>query len=447
MTGMHVSISKADHRRVWTLAGPMILTGISTPLLGMVDTAVMGHLPDPQFLGAVAVGAMIVQFVFWAFGFLRMGTTGFAAQAHGAGDGDEIRAVLGRSLLLAAVISGVLVLLQAPIAWIAFSVVDASNEVEQEARLYYAIRIWGAPAALANYALWGWFLGMQDARFPLALMLTINGLNIVLDLFLVVGLGMRTEGVALASLVSEFAGLVVGLLLISRAVRGHPGRWRRQLILDGRRLRHMLRVNHNILLRTLGLMFAFAFFTAQSARFGDIVLAANAVLMNFMTFAAYGLDGFAHAAEALTGTAIGSGKREAFRRAVKAAGLWAVACAALFSVVYLLAGKGLIGLLTNLTEVRAVAADYLPWLIAAPFISVWAFLFDGIFIGATRAKEMRNAMLIAVLLIYLPAWYVLLPFGNHGLWLALILFMGARGATLGWIFRQIERREGFVRSD
>lgn len=429
---------------MWRIAAPMILSGLSTPLLGLVDTAVMGHLPDARFLGAVAVGAMVIQFLFWAFGFLRMGTTGEAAQAAGAGDGDRLRAVLGRALLLGAGLSALLLLFQGPLLALALALVKAGPAVSAEASVYLHIRIWAAPAALANYALWGWFLGVQAPHAPLALMLTINGANVALDLLLVVGLGMQTAGVALASLISEYLGLALGLVLLRGQLGRHPGRWRGGALFDGAALRATMTLNADIFLRTLGLMFALAFFTAQGARLGDAVIAANAVLMNFQTFMAYGLDGFAHAAEALTGRALGAGDRRGFRRAVAAAGLWSLFTALGFFVVYLLAGEAIIGLLTDLPAVRAEAARYLPWLVASPLVSVWAFLLDGVFIGATRGAALRNAMLVCVFLIYLPAWYLLRPLENHGLWLALLLFLAGRGLTLVWAYARIARREGFV---
>ncbi len=440
-------VSAKDHRRVWALAGPMILSGVSTPLLGMVDTAVMGHLPDARFLGAVAVGAMVIHFLFWAFGFLRMGTTGLTAQAHGRNDGDELRAVLGRALVLASGFGGLLVLFQWPLSELAFALVQPSAQVEAEARVYYSIRVWAAPAALANYALWGWFLGAQNARAPLLIMLSINGVNIALDLLLVVGLGMQTEGVAWGSLLAEYTGLVLGLFLVRRELSAYAGRWVLRRVLARASLVHMLRLNYDIFLRTLGLMFAFAFFTTQGARLGDATLAANAVLMNFQTFMAYGLDGFAHAAEALVGRSIGARDPRGLRRGILATGLWSLVTALGFTGVYVVAGQSVIALLTDLESVRATAATYLPWLMLTPLVSVWAYWLDGIAIGATRAAAMRNAMLIAVFLIYLPSWYLLRPLGNHGLWLALMLFMAARGATLGWWLWRVGGSRGLVRSE
>ena len=429
----HTAIS---HRAVWALALPMILSGISTPLLGLVDTAVVGHLPDARFLGGVAVGAMLVQFVFWLFGFLRMATTGFAAQALGREDNDELRGVLARALLVGLALAAVILLMQAPLIHVALELVGAGAEVTPEAQRYVDIRIWAAPAALANYAFIGWFIGLHRTRSVLALVLVMNLTNILLDLVLVVVLDYRTGGVALASLIAEYAGLLVALGLAGRLLRERPGRWRKRVILERAALLAMFRVNRDIFLRTLGLLFSFAFFTAQGARLGELTVAANAVLMNFQSFTAYALDGFAHAAEALVGRAVGQRDRRVFRRAVRLAGLWSLIAAGLFALVYGLAGPAIIRALTDLPEVRAEAMTYLPWLVVTPLVSVWAFLLDGVFIGATRAREMRNAMLFAVFMIYLPSWYLLRPFENHGLWLALLLFLAARGLTLYWIYRR-----------
>ena len=425
-----------SHRAVWALALPMILSGISQPLLGLVDTAVVGHLPDARYLGGVAVGAMLVQFVFWLFGFLRMATTGFAAQALGREDNDELRAVLGRALLVGLGLAGLVLLLQAPLVRLALGLVGAGAAVTPEAQTYVDIRIWAAPAALANYAFIGWFIGLHRTRSVLALVLVMNLTNILLDLVFVIGLGYRTGGVALASLIAEYLGLLVAIGLAWRILRARPGRWRRAIVLERTALLAMFRVNRDIFLRTLGLLFAFAFFTAQGARLGELTVAANAVLMNFQSFMAYALDGFAHAAEALVGRAVGQRDRQAFRRAVRLAGTWSLVAAGLFALVYLAAGPAIIRALTDLPDVRAAAMAYLPWLVLTPLVSVWAFLLDGVFIGATRAREMRNAMLASVFLIYLPSWYLLRPFDNHGLWLALLLFLAARGLTLYWIYRR-----------
>ena len=436
--------NRRDHAEVWRLAGPMILSNLTIPLLGLVDTAVVGHLSSPHYLGAVAVGGLIFSFIYWGFGFLRMGTTGLTAQAHGREDGDEIRAIMGRALLLAAVFACALLVLQGVIHGIAFAVLEASAAVEAAAAQYFFIRIWSAPASLANYVLIGWFLGMQNARGPLYLLLVINITNIVLDLVFVLAWHMDVAGVALASVVAEYLGMLVGLWLLRRELRGCAGRWRGAAMLAWHKLRELVVVNVNILIRTLCLIFSFAFFTAQGAKQGDVVLAANAVLMNFQTFMAYGLDGFAHAAEALVGRAVGQRNASAFRRAVYTAGLWSLLVAVAFVGVYGVGGVWVINGLTDIEAVRQTAYVYLPWLILAPLLSVWGYLYDGIFIGATRSVEMRNTMLLSTVVFFLPAWYVLQPWGNHGLWAALMVFMVARGVTMAVSYGLMRRRGEFL---
>lgn len=440
MADARLSYDRAGwHGRVWRLAFPIIISNISVPLLGAVDTAVVGHLPEVHHLGAVAVGAMIFTFIYWGFGFLRMGTAGFTAQAHGAGDADEIRAGAGRAMVIAMAAAGAVLLLQMPIAYAAFSWVEASAEVERLGRLYFNIRIWGAPAALANYVLLGWFLGMQNARAAMWLMIWMNGLNIALDLLFVLGFGWGVAGVAAATAISEYAAVALGLVMAARILRDIGGVFRWDGIFSGAPLRRMLAVNLDIFIRTIGLVFAFAYFTAQGAKLGDVVLAANAVLMNFQLFMAHGLDGFANAVQALGGRAVGARDRAAFRGAVVASTLWAGGLAVVFAVVYGFGGIYLIAALTGISDVRATAAMYLPWAVAMPVLSVWAFQLDGIFLGATRGRVLRNAM-IASVLVYVAMCAVFLPlWGNHGLWLALSIFMAARGLTLGIRYPALER--------
>jgi MATE family multidrug resistance protein len=426
-------------RRVWRLAGPIILSNITVPLLGAVDTAVVGHLPEAYYLGAVAIGALIFNFLYWGFGFLRMGTTGLTAQAHGADDHDEVRAALARALIIAAGLALAILLLQRPLLGVAMGLIDAGPEVEEHARTYFSIRIWGAPAALGNYVVLGWFLGRQNARAGLALQVVINGLNIVLDLVFVVGLGLAVAGVAMATLVAEYAGLALGLTMVAVALRRQGGRWRRERILDTPRLRRMAAVNRDIFVRTLCLIAAFAYLTAQGAKMGDVILAANAVLLNMVYFMSYGLDGFAHAAEALVGRAIGARDRAAYRGAVRASTVWALITAVVFAALYVLFGTAIIDALTGIAEVRAAARAVLPWMFVAPLVSVWGYQLDGIFIGAVRTAEMRNAM-IASLAVFVACVTVLQPaMGNHGLWLSFLIFMIARGATLGAYWPRIER--------
>jgi len=432
-------IAAAMHRRVWRLAAPIILSNLSIPLLGAVDTAVMGHLPGAAYIGGVAIGALIFSYVYWGFGFLRMGTTGLVAQAYGAGDADEVRSILARAWLLAAGLAAVILILQKPIGMLAFTVLDSSPQVRDLAAHYYSIRVWGAPAALMNYVALGWLFGMQRMRAALALSVFMNGVNIVLDLVLVIGFGWGIGGVAWATFIAEWSALGLGVWLITRGLRSFGGRWHLQRILDGASLGALLKVNADIFVRTLCLVTAFAWFTAQGARLGDVLLAANAILLNFQTFMAYGLDGFAHASEALIGGAIGARDPAALRSSVRVASLWALIVAALFSLVYFVAGPLIIFAITDIAEVRRVALEFLPWAAVSPLISVWSFQLDGIFIGATRTAEMRNGMLISLGFFLLAGWMLIPRMGNHGLWLALMLFMVVRALTLGAWYPRVAR--------
>ena len=430
------------HRRVWALAFPIILSNVSVPLLGAVDTAVVGHLPDAYYLGAVAVGAMIFNFLYWGVGFLRTATTGLVAQAHGATDADEVRSVVGRALLIGGLIAVVLVIAQAPIAWAAFSIVEASQEVEEFARSYFHIRIFAAPATLANYVFLGLFVGLQNARAALIVQLWMNGLNVVLDLVFVIGFGWGVEGVALATAISEYSALALAIYLARGMLSRLGGRFRRADILSVAELRTTMILNFDIFIRNMGVVFALAYFTAESAKMGDTVLAANAVLLNFQLFMAHGLDGFAHAAQALGGRAIGANDKTSFRHAVRVSSLWAIVAAIGFTAAYAALGTVIIALLTGLTAVQEAAIALLPWVIIGPMVSVWAFQLDGIFLGATRGRTMRNAMIISVA-IYVVACALLIPqWGNTGLWLALTLFFGIRGVTLGACYPALERSVG-----
>ncbi len=419
---------------MWAIAAPLILSNVTVPLLGMVDTAVMGHLDNPLYLGAVAVGATIFNFLYTGLNFLRMGTTGITAQTLGSDDNDGVRTILMQALAIALALALVLLLVQGPVGSAALALIDPGAEVAGEARRYFDIRIWSAPAALGNFALVGWFIGMHNARAPLVMMVVTNVINIALDFVFVVYLGMQADGVALASVIAEYTGVAIGLALVGGVLRGRPGRWRRDHLFDAVRMKRLFLVNSNLLVRTLSLMFSFAFLTAMSARQGTLILAANAILLNLQYVMSYALDGLANAAEALVGRAVGSDDRRNLRRSIRVPMLWSAATAAAMSLAYLAGGWLLIRLLTDIVDVREAAMTFLPWLIVSPIVSVWSFLYDGVYVGATLAAEMRNTMLVSTFAVFLPAYYLLQPhLGNHGLWLAFLLFMAARGASMHWL--------------
>jgi len=412
---------------MWRIAAPMILSNISVPLLGMVDTGVTGHMGSPAYLGGVAIGATIFAFIYIGMNFLRMGTTGIAAQSYGANDNDGLRAALGQALVVSLVIALALIALQVPIGKLALALLGGDAETQTYAMQYFSVRIWSAPGTLANYALIGWFIGLQNARVPLLIFLTINITNITLDLLFVIVLGMTVDGVALASVIAEYAGLAVGAFFAISALKSRAGRWPVARLTNLSAYRVFFSVNANLFVRSMALMFILSFITAQGARLGANVLAANAILMNFQLLTALGLDGLAHAAEALVGKAVGEKRRDALIHAVNLALKWSVIFAAGFTVLYIIAGPLIISVLTDLQDVRDTALRYLPWMIASPLISVWCFLYDGVYIGATRAREMRNVMVFSAVFVFLPAWYLSQPLGNDGLWLAFLLFMASRG--------------------
>jgi MATE family multidrug resistance protein len=426
------------HRGVLALAVPVMLSNASTPLIGLVDTAVVGQIPDPAHIGAVAIGALIFGFVFWTFSSLRMGTTGLTAQAFGAGDRGEIAASLHRALLAAAVIGVLLLVLQWPIQRVAFGLLGASEEVEALARSYFDIRIWSAPATLANYALLGWFIGLGRTDTGLVLQLVLNVTNIALALLLGLVLGWGVPGVAAAAVFAEFVAVAVGLVVARRWLAREGSRAEFTRILDPVKLRRVVGVNADIMIRTLAMIGIVVWFVQGGATQSDATLAANALLLNCISIAAFFLDGIAFAAESLVGRAVGAARRAALLLAVKLTTIWAVAIAAVISLVMFAAGPATIDMLTVDAVTRLEAREYLVWAACVPLVGVWAFQLDGIFIGATRTTEMRNAAL-ATLALYLAVAWALAPFGNHGLWAALTFSYFARAGTLLWFYPKLVR--------
>ncbi len=433
----NASPDRVTHARVLAIAGPIVISNVSTPLLGLVDTAVIGQIPDPALIGAVALGATIFSFLYWGFGFLRMGTTGLTAQALGADDMDEVRTSLGRALLIAGVAGLALIMLQWPIGKIAFSLLHGSAEVERHTHDYFVIRIWSAPFTLANFALLGWFIGRHKARTALALQLLLNGTNLVLDITFVVGLGWGVKGIAAGTAIAEILAALAGLAIAAASLKRMGGHWDRAKLFDAERIRRTITVNRDIMIRTLCLVFAFAWFMAKSADMGDVQLAANAVLMQFVSTSAFFLDGFAYAAEALVGKAIGARARERLSEAVRISTVWAAGTAVFLSVVILAGGPSFIDLLTTAPHVRDAARLFLPWAVLTPLLAVWSFQLDGIFIGATRTVEMRNAMIVTLAL-FLLAWRLLAQaYGNHGLWGAFMIFYLLRAASLLYYYPRV----------
>lgn len=421
---------------MWRIAAPMILSNISVPLLGMVDTGVTGHLESPAYLGAVAIGGTIFTFLYMSMNFLRMGTTGIAAQSYGAGDNDGLRVSLGQALIVSLAIAFAILLLQLPVGRFAIALLGGDAETQQHAATYFSIRVWSAPGTLANYALIGWFLGLQNARVPLLIFLTINIINIVLDLLFVIVFGMKVDGVALASVIAEYSGLLVGGAFAISALRSHEGHWPLARLTRLSAYKSFFSMNASLFVRSMALMFTFAFVTAQGARLGPAILAANAVLLNFQNLTSLGLDGLAHAAEAMVGKAVGQKDRDMLQHTVRLTLKWSLIFAVGFTVTYLIAGPLIVRTLTDLPDVRKTAMVYLPWLIVSPVISVWCFLYDGVYVGMTRAREMRNIMVFSTFAVFLPAWYLTQSFGNHGLWFAFMLFFASRGIGMHIVYKK-----------
>ena len=427
------SLTSDTDKALWRLALPMIFSNITVPLLGLVDTAVIGHLDSPVYLGGVAVGAMVTSFLFMLLLFLRMSTTGLTAQALGAQNPQALARAFMQPLLLALLAGLAIVLLRHPLIDLALQIVGGDGEVLTQARAFLEIRWLSAPAALANMVLLGWLLGVQYVRAPVILLIVGNLLNIVLDLWLVMGLGWNVQGAATATALSEYATLLLGLWLSWRVMRMRGisppmlrHAWRGNV-------RRLLALNRDIMLRSLLLQLCFASLTIFAARLGSEVVAVNAVLMNLLTFTAYALDGFAYAVEAHSGHAYGARDASQLRLVWRAACRQSCLVALGFALVYACAGQQIVNMLTSLPELRALAADYLPWQVVLPLVGVWCYLLDGMFIGATRGAEMRNSMAVAaagygLTLLSLPL------LGNHGLWLALCVFLGLRGVSLGWIW-------------
>ena len=436
---------RPTHHKVWALAAPMILSNISVPLVALVDSTVIGHLPHAHQLGSVAVGASLFTLLVSVLGFLRMGSTGFAAQAAGRADGAALRQVLVQGLLLALFFALLLGVLALPLSRFAVDLMQPGAELEQGTLDFFRTRLLGLPAALASFALVGWFLGTQNARAPLIILLTTNLLNIVLNLWFVLGLDWGVVGSARASVISEWTAALLGLALTRPSLRAYPGQIVWPLLARWQSWRPMLSVNRDIFIRSLALQGVFFLITVQGARMGEETVAANALLLNGLLLTAYALDGLAHAVEALCGHAIGAGDRPALRRSLVVAGGWSLIASSGFALLFLLGGHLFIQMQTDIPGVRETAFEYLPYLALLPLIAVWSYLLDGLFIGATHAREMRDAMLLSVV-IALPFAWLASGLGNHGLWLAFLLFMGLRGVTLGVMGWRLQRRGGWFAS-
>ena len=431
-------VREITHKRVLGIALPIVLSNATVPLLGLVDTGVVGQLGDPVPIGAVAIGAIIISAVYWVFGFLRMGTTGLTSQALGADDRPEADALLFRALFIGVSGGVLIVLLQWALFPAAFLVSPASPQVEDLARTYMSIRVWSAPAAIALFGITGWLIAAERTRAVLVLQVWMNGLNILLDLVFVLGLNWGVAGVATATFIAEWSGLALGLWFCRDAfARPH---WRdRALVVNRLRLWRMAAVNRDIFLRSMFLEAVFVSFLFFGARFGDVPLAANQILLQFLHVTAYALDGFAFAAETLVGHAMGARNRARLRRAALLSSAWSGGIVLLCALAIAVLGGWGIDVMTTAEEVRSTARTYLPWMVLAPLLGLAAWMLDGIFIGATRTADMRNMMAISCAVYFAAVWALMPIFGNHGLWAALMISFIARTVTLGLRYPALER--------
>ena len=431
------------HRYVVTMAVPIMLANVSQPLLGIIDTAVIGQLPEPYFIGAVAIGAMIFNLVYWAFGFLRMGTSGIAAQAWGAGDGKELTAIFYRALLLALILGLAVLALSPLLSRVAFWAIAASPDVEREARIYFDIRIWSAPFALANYAVLGWLIGIGAMRSAFVVQIWLYTVNMVLDYVFVMHFNMATAGIGYGTLIAEVSTAFIGMAVVWRFLKAEGERPSRTRVLDREKVIRMLVVNSDIMVRSLLLTFGFSWFAAQGARLGEVTLAANAILLHFFSIGSYMIDGFANVTEALVGHAVGAKQRDRFAKVVRVSSGWALVTGLVLSLATLVVGPWAIDVMAVNPEVREVARSYLWWAALTPVLGAACFQLDGIFIGATRTRDMRNMMIVSFI-VYIASGYALMALlGNHGLWLAMCVFFILRGATLYWRMAAL-RREAFA---
>ena len=427
------------NRKILQLAIPSIVSNITVPLLGLVDVAIVGHLGSASYIGAIAVGGMLFNMIYWIFGFLRMGTSGMTAQAYGKWDLTEVVRTLLRAVGVGLLISLGLWILQSPILRGAFVLIDATEEVKRWASLYFNICIWGAPAILGLYGFAGWFIGMQNSRFPMFIAITQNIVNIAASLCFVFVLGMKVEGVALGTLIAQYAGLFMAFALWLK----YYGRLKAYIdwngLWGGEEMRRFFSVNSDIFFRTLCLVAVTTFFTSTGARQGDVILAVNTLLMQLFTLFSYIMDGFAYAGEALAGRFIGAKNDVGLRRCIRLLFLWGIGLSLSFTILYAFLGRDFLGLLTNDTSVIEASGDYFYWVLAIPLCGFSAFLWDGIFIGATATRQMLYSMLVASATFFIIYYLFYRSMGNHALWMAVLGYLSLRGGMqwILWRYRKI----------
>ena len=425
------------NREILQIALPSIVSNITVPLLGLIDATIVGHLGAASYIGAIAVGGMLFNIIYWIFGFLRMGTSGMTSQAYGQKDEAETMRILARSIGVGMLIALALIILQYPIERIAFTLMKATPEVERLASLYFRICIWGAPAVLGLYSISGWCIGMQNSRFPMYVAITQNIVNILASLVLVYGFGMKIEGVAIGTLIAQYSGLLMAIGLWSSHFKRLLPYVQLHTLLAKGAIRRFFQVNRDIFFRTLCLVTVTMYFTSAGAAQGEVVLAVNTLLMHFFTFFSYVMDGFAYAGEALVGKYLGANDRPALRQMVHQLFIWGIGLSVVFTLVYGIGGKEFLGLITNEQSVIAASSAYFYWVLAIPLAGFAAFLYDGIFIGATATHWMLRAMFIASVAFFLIYYGCRGIMGNHALWLAFITYLALRGIVQAFLGRKI----------
>lgn len=427
-------LTPLTYSQVFSRAWPIILANAAVPLLGLVDTAIIGNTGSAQDLGAIALGALIFNFVYWSFGFLRMGTTGFIAQAAGARNFLEVRLVLGRALVVAFALALSILLLKGLLGNIIFTLFQASSPVEAQALQYFTLRVWGAPATLATFALMGTLVGLGKSKHILCVQIVLNGLNALFDIYFAGILGMGVRGIALGTIIAEYITFIFAAFIVFSVLKKNVSKkekfWAWKAIIDKAALIKMVRANGDIMIRTIFLIFAFAWFANESAKFGDTILAANHILLQFVSFSAFFLDGFAFVTESIVGTAIGAKSLLPFTLGVKRSSIMAAATALCLALIFLTGGNYFISLLTDIESVRETALQYLLPACLYILLSAGAFQLDGIFIGAVRTREMRNAAILSTLFFLFCSALLTTAYMNNGLWLAFILYVIGRGVTL-----------------
>jgi len=419
------------NRQILKLAIPNIISNLAVPILGVVDTALVGHMEGLSHLGAIAIGGMIFNFIYWSFGFLRMGTTGLTAQAYGRKNKSEIIHILLRALIVALFFAFFLMLAQQLILKISLLLVTTSPDIAKQASIYFNIRIYAAPATLALYAFHGWFLGMQNARFPLFLTIIVNIANLLLNLLFIKVYNMQSAGIALGTVIAQYLGLITAIAFFIYSYKPYLKSIVKSALFELSEIKKFFSVNSDIFIRTMALIFTFSFFTAQSAKMGDDILAANSILLQLWMIFSFGIDGFAFAAESIVGKYVGSGNKEKLKTTIKYIFVWGVSLGLLFTTVYFFGGRLILSVFTNKIQILTLCLLYFPWTIIAPTVNSFCYIWDGIYIGATATKAMRNTMLVSVLVFFLPFFYLgKTLLGNHGIWLAMLVFMITRWITL-----------------